>query len=277
VIRTLGVDLAAQDVNTAACTIEWVHGHVLVDIPIVGVNDDTLIELMADADWTGIDAPFGWPDDYVQAISAYAQHNAWPAHSTSARMRHRTTDTFVRDTVAAHGKKVSPLSVSSDRIAVCAWRCAHLLTRFAHDHNWTFDRLGVPFAHGIDGPTRRRLHDGLIAERGVVEVYPAAALAVWGLRFSGYKTRTRASDPTARIARETIFNAISRLMDLEVPAPVAGVIIGSDHALDAFVSALVAYAAATGETHPAAIDQLGAARREGWIHLPYADSLAALG
>ena len=53
------------------------------------------------------------------------------------------------------------MSVSSDLIAVPAWRCMGLL-----------DRLGVNDRAGGDG---------------AFEVYPAAALCAWGLRSRGYK------------------------------------------------------------------------------------------
>ena len=45
---------------------------------------------------------------------------------------------------------------------------------------------------------------------------------------------------------------------------------------DAFICALVAYAAATRQTIAPDLDQRGAAERESWIHLPLADSLDGL-
>lgn len=272
-IRTLGIDLASQDKDTAVCSVEWVSGAVIVNVPIVRVGDDAVIEHMASADWIGIDAPFGWPDDFVQAVHAYAVCNEWPAHASGARMRYRETDAFVHHTLAAVGERLSPLSVSSERIAACAWRCARLLSRFAAEHGWTFDRVGVPFANGIDGPPRERRASGLAADRSVTEVYPAAALAIWDLPFNRYKTRTKASAEGARAARTVIFDTICSRMDLIVPDPARSAMLDSDHALDAFICALVAYAAAIGETYPPGINQLGAARREGWIHVPYPDSL----
>ncbi len=52
--------------------------------------------------------------------------------------------------------------------------------------------------------------------------------------------------------------------------------IESDDALDALLAALIARAAALGLTVPPGADDLELARREGWIHLPQKDSLAAL-
>jgi Protein of unknown function (DUF429) len=59
---------------------------------------------------------------------------------------------------------VDPLSVSSNLLAICAMRCAHLLVELAGEG--ALDRTGA----------------GLVAE-----VYPAAALRQWGLDPRGYK------------------------------------------------------------------------------------------
>jgi predicted nuclease with RNAse H fold len=87
----------------------------------VGEDIDWLVELCKHAQWVGIDAPFGWPDAAVEATATWASGGRWPEVSKND-LRYRLTDQCVRETTG-----LPPLSVSSDRIAVTAWRCARLL------------------------------------------------------------------------------------------------------------------------------------------------------
>ena len=59
-MRTLGIDLAAQDKKTACCAVEWRAGRAFVELPILGSDTAELIAAMQVADWIGIGAPFGW-------------------------------------------------------------------------------------------------------------------------------------------------------------------------------------------------------------------------
>lgn len=130
-----------------------------------------------------------------------------------------------------------PLSVSADSIAMCAMRTATVL-------------------HAL-GPVDR--------VRGPrFEAYPAAALLRWGIPSVGYKRDSA--------VRGRVLAALGIDPDGEHERLVA-----SDHALDALLCALIARAAALGETHPPP-PELDAAviAREGWIHLPRAGSLARL-
>jgi len=186
VTRTLGIDLAAQDADSAYCVIEWDGGHATPDVPVMPASDGQPLREMHAADWIGVDAPFGWPDDFVAAVSGYHHDGSWPDAASSARLRHRETDRLVHAVVAERtGKSLWPLSVSSDRIAVCAWRCARLLARYARETGAPLDRIGDPDAQGAARPARA---GRLLAPSGLVEVYPAAALALWGLPYKGYKT-----------------------------------------------------------------------------------------
>ena len=70
------------------------------------------------------------------------------------------TDQVVRQEI-----RLTPLSVSADRIGHVALRCASLLALFAQQgHEVSRDGSGK-----------------------VVEVYPAASLKIWGLPWRGYK------------------------------------------------------------------------------------------
>jgi hypothetical protein len=71
-----------------------------------------------------IDAPFGWPAPFVDALTAHDRLDPWPSEINGERKRfeRRATDFFVH----TQGCKL-PLSVSTDRIASCAMRCAVIL------------------------------------------------------------------------------------------------------------------------------------------------------
>lgn len=280
VLLTLGIDLASQNRDTAMCAIQWVSGRALVQRPQENVGDEEILRAMSAADWVGIDAPFGWPAQMTQAVHDFAHGGAWPEDATSDRLRYRTTDWFVHEFVAEQrGVSVWPLSVSSDRIAVCAWRCARLLTLYTQQTGWKLDRVGVPVAGGPDAPPPVPRVNGLVAAAGVVEVYPAAALALWGMPyFKGYKTTSAATAPKERDKRVAILDAIRRDADswLCVPDDVRERLLDNDDAFDAFIASLVTCAAATGATVAPLTDQRGSARQEGWIHLPLRDSLAGL-
>lgn len=182
-VRTLGIDLASQDKHTASCLVSWNGGRAQVEQIHVGRSNRELVEEIEAADWTGIDAPFGWPDAFIDAVESYRDTGLWPASEGEwpeqvRRLRYRATDAFVAKQARA------PLSVSSDRIAVTAARCASLLTDLARDSR-PRDRLG--------------------ADR-VVEVYPAASLVVWGFNVKGYK----GTAPAVRDTRRRLLDELMR-------------------------------------------------------------------
>ena len=235
-MRTLGIDLAAQNPRTAVCAIDWDDEQARVHAPELGgkrEGDDWLVELARDADAVGIDAPFGFPDVAVNALSVWAERGRWTSASVH-ELRFRITDRFVHEETGRW-----PLSSSSDLIAITAWRCARLL-----------DRLDVKSRTGDDR---------------VYEVYPGAALTCWRFVRAGYK-----SSADARAAL---------LAELERPwldlGPARAACIESDDALDALIASLVTRAATRGLTENPSGDSATIAR-EGWIHLPSADSFDQL-
>lgn len=151
---TLGIDLSSQPERTAACLIEWGHDRAVARAPVQPCDDEQLSALITNATVVGIDAPFGWPADFVAAVADWP-HEEWSV-SLRDRMRFRRTDRMIRERLG-----MDPLSVSTDRIALPAMRAMSLLRRF-----------GV----------RDRSGDGRF-----FEVYPAAALVAWGLNRRGYK------------------------------------------------------------------------------------------
>jgi len=238
-VLTLGVDLASQDIKTAVCTIRWFDHRAEVRHLKSGVDNHTIVDLMAEADATGIDAPFGWPARFLAAIAAWNSDGRWaePWDADTVRLlRLRETDRWIQSQT-----RKWPLSVSADSIAVCAMRAAALLSAAT---------AGGPEMDRLDGP--------------YFEVYPGAALIAWNL--AGESVRYKKD----RDARAKLMEALAPTDGwLELSDEVRGSCIHSDHALDALLAGLVARAAATGRTHAPPKDlDVATVVREGWIHLP---------
>lgn len=239
-VRTLGIDLAAQPVKTAVCSIDWTTKEV--EIEQYPLADDELVERILGADRTGIDAPFGWPAAFIASITAHHAQEAWPSDPNvspdDARrpLRFRVTDLQV------HEEGSSPLSVSSDRIAVTAMRCADL------QHRLALRGLAVDRA-GMDG--------------GVCEVYPAASLRAWNFTSTGYKG-VKNREGLRRLAE----SLLSGCPSLQLSEHTRARCLSDDDCLDAVVCSLTARANALEATHGPTSEQMVAARREGWIHVP---------
>ncbi len=250
---TFGIDLASQPERTALCVIAWDAGAAEVRVLTLGdwgdfPLDDALLSraIREDEDSVkvAIDAPFGWPDAFVEAVQAHHRRQPWPT-DFDARRKHyarRATDLFVHERT---GKMA--LSVSTDRIAYCAMRCAAIL-----------------------GDLERHLGEAGVARDGsgrVVEAYPDAALRCW-LPDEWVPARESYKGAGAGKRREALLSALlaglgkTFTMDADQRAGC----VRSDDCLDALVCALVARAAQLRQTIEP--DDRRLARREGWIHLP---------
>lgn len=263
-MRTLGIDLAAQDAKTACCAVHLSasESSATVESLAVGVSEDELLEQMRSADAVGIDAPFGWPVAMMDALREWREDGRWPVDGSrsgpdwSRALRFRATDLAVQQAVG-----IWPLSVSSDKIAHVAWRAAGLLSRHAEGMGENVDRTG--------------------AATGVFEVYPGAALAAWGLAHRGYKGRGGAdARKKAGEAREALLGQMeaagSGWLRLGPTPDARAAMVASDDAFDAFLAALAAAAAAKGLTARPSAEQEEHARVEGWIHVPKPDSFGRL-
>ncbi len=175
----------------------------------------------------------------VAAVATYAAGESWQAPDRD-HFRYRLTDRKLRG--LDYG--INPLSVSADKIAMTAWRCAALL----HDARPDLDSV------------RRSGEDRL------VEVYPGAALKVWEfVERDGYKGGPAKAGQRERLVSELEGRADGWLRWADGSREAC---VRSDHALDAAVSALVARAAATDRTAWPQPAEAALARLEGWIHLP---------
>ena len=112
---TVGIDLSSSREGTAASIIEWKESKVVVQLPELRCDDDQLDHLIDRADVVGIDAPFGWPKAFVEAVAGWSEIS-WSSENRK-RLQFRGTDLFVRQTLG-----IWPLSVSTDRIALPAMR-----------------------------------------------------------------------------------------------------------------------------------------------------------
>ncbi|UQB74449.1 DUF429 domain-containing protein [Rhodococcus ruber] len=238
-VKTVGVDLAAEPAKTAVATLAWEHGTATVQALRLGATDPEIVAAIVAADRSGIDAPFGWPDAFVEFLGAhhrleYSRERALSSRPGRLPLVRRSTDRVVH---ARTG--IVPLSVSADLIAHVALRCAGLLAEL--------DAVGVEVDR-VDG--------------AVVEAYPAAALQGWGLPFKGYKSAKNREVRAASVA----------VLEGALPGLTLGgfrdLCVDSDDAFDAVVAGLVARAAALGRTVRPDAAQHPVAVREGWIHLP---------
>lgn len=241
---TLGIDLASQPAKTAAAMIEWQPSRAKVLRLSLDVDDDAIVNrLVPEAARTGIDAPFGWPRDFVDLLRRHGGGELvgepW-GDERRRSLRLRRTDRHVYETLGR-----LPLSVSSDWIAVPAMRCAHLL-----------GRLGVQNRSGVGR---------------VAEVYPGAALQAWGLPSRGYKGNDR------RDERAALLDALLEAAPwLDLAPRHRELCHDSDDCIDAVVAALVARAGALDLCRPIPAEAKPDAAIEGWITLPAEGSLDAL-
>lgn len=247
--RTLGIDLASQPRQTAACLIAWETDRAVVELIEAELDDAALEPLVAQADLTGIDAPFGWPVLFVEwLVQSHGDEVAEDAAAVPAwdaehlrRLRFRATDHVVRERMGRW-----PLSVATDLISIVAMRCTGFLQRLG-----VRDKLG---------------------EDGVVEVYPALALRQWIIPATGYKGSGNDA-ARERVLREGV---LAHCPWLTMTEEQLAQCIRSDHALDSLLASLVARCFAVGAVEAIDEHNLASAQREGWIVIPQRDALARL-
>jgi len=73
--KTLGIDLSSDPKKTAACLVAWDQEEAKIEALVSGkekstpLGDPDLLKLIRQADRSGIDAPFGWPTEFVAAVT----------------------------------------------------------------------------------------------------------------------------------------------------------------------------------------------------------------
>jgi predicted nuclease with RNAse H fold len=245
-MTVLGIDLAAGPKKTYACVLRARAGSLCAELH-ERCDDRRLLELAAGCLKVAVDAPFGWPREFVLALEAHRRFETWPAPDEGAPEVFRAALSFrATDRVVMHTRR--PLSVSTDKLGVTAMRCAHLLSRWASAGSGV-DRSGMGT---------------------FVEVYPAGALVRWELEGAGYKGSDKG--PLGRLMGQVS----AELPQLELSAADRKLCETTDDAFDALVAALVAQAAQLGLTDGPSPQHRQQAAEEGWIHLPLRGSLALL-
>jgi predicted nuclease with RNAse H fold len=246
--RTVGIDLAAQPARTALAVVVWDPGSAAVSELIRPAFDDQIVAAVQDCDRAGLDVPLGWPAPFTAFITAHQgdTHAPLPDADAWRDLAYRETDRVV-----AESFRKTPLSVSTDRIGLAAFRGATLLARLRD--------AGVDVSR--DGTGR------------ILEAYPAVALMQWGLGVNGpYKgtDRGRASANLTLLV-DALLTAAPWL-DL---GPHEERCRSNDDAFDAVICALIARAHHLGLCTAPTREQQQRARTEGWIAVPEAP-LAAL-
>jgi len=247
------VDLAAATKKTAAAVLEWEGGTATLVHLALDVNDAEIVRLFGGCAMTGIDCPVGWPDAFLPFIAAHLAGEPYPVLDYDGiegrrLLAYRETDRF---TTGLTG--LIPLSVSADRLAHPAMRCAVIQAKISREHG----------LQPRDGSGR------------LAEVYPAGSLKTWGLLARGYKGR---GGPEA----ERLGGLLAALRDAAPWLDLSGHeerLAGSDDLFDAVIAALTARAVAVGATVGPDEAHAAAARSEGWIHVPTGglDALVAAG
>ncbi len=248
-MRTVGVDLSAEARGTAVAVIDWTGIQPRLQTVQVGADDATVLGALVTADRAAIDCPLGWPEPFIDFLVAHRAGRApAPAGQSGLQWRRtlsrRATDLHVAQTVAG----VVPLAVGADRIAAVAMRAAGLLAALA-DAGQPVDRTG----------------SGLL-----VEVYPAAALSLWGLASRSYKGSS--NRPALGLLVDELQTALPSLAWQGYER----LCRQSDDAFDAVVCALLARAVHLGLTAGPPGPLMERAASEGWIHLPHPASLRSL-
>jgi predicted nuclease with RNAse H fold len=237
---TVGVDLSVQPRKTGVAWIDWSPSGARAHNLVVGATDELITQAVMEADKAGIDCPLGWPEKFVEFISAHHAGNVIvPAEvaclAWQSTLAYRVTDKAVHDTTG-----LMPLSVAADRIAYTAMRCARLLAQLA-SKGQPVDRCGT----GV-----------------VVEVYPAASLHHWGLPHRGYKGTGNAK----RLAQ--VVDALLAAAPWLTLGPYEDKCRRFDGALDAVIAALTARAAMKGLVTAPSTTQAATSSTEGWIAVP---------
>ncbi len=240
-MRAVGIDLAARPSATAVTVIEWGEGSARVSAPRGGWTDDELVGLLMELgpdDRAGVDCPFGWPVEFVRAVSAHAAGEPWPGRGQeqagyrNGPLRFRRTDVVARELTGAWPQ---PPALGWLSVVVARWA---FIADEMNARGRPIDRTGA----------------GRIAE-----VYPAGARRLWGL----HGERSTAALVHAAPWLEFEPGARQRFDE-------------DTDAYDALIAALVARAVAQGLTNRPSHPDLEVARTEGWLHLPHAGSLAGL-
>lgn len=234
-VRIAGIDLASQAVRTGLAILSVDAAALRVEQLDVGVHDSAIIEAVMQSVKTGVDVPLGWPDRFVELLSAHHAGRSQQCAGWRTEAVLRLTDRALQEDFG-----LRPLSVSTDRIAYPALRWSGIEAQLK--------LVGIDTAR--DGSGR------------ICEVYPAGFLFQHGLTHRGYKGAAGAQ------VRKKILGSLRLVMSDEH----ADLCVADDNAFDAVLAAVSAHAVVTGKAYGPPVEHRQTALREGWIWMPRTDS-----
>lgn len=165
-MRTVGIDLAAEPAGTVVATLVWRDdGAAAVSHVRLRADDEAVFEAVSEAQSAAMDAPFGWPDPFVEFVTEHQSGDVSVPVGEAGLAWRRRLSRRETDLACEEATGVRPLSVSADRIAAVAMRGAGVLSVLAAQ--------GRPVARDGSGT--------------LIETYPAAALKAWSLPYQSYK------------------------------------------------------------------------------------------
>lgn len=232
-MQTLGIDLSTDPKKVWMCEIDWAQSPPRItaldrlgESRAVRREPELIAELVerivafgpSGERVVGVDAPLGWPTAFVEAVSDWDEGDL-SGFRKRPDLRLRATDRFVQAVA-----RVTPMSVSTDRLGSTAMLLAEVVSRAAR----RLDRQGFARATGADG---------------IAEVHPLAALRTW--TYDGAEPMTVGAYKSWDVPRELIVVKIARAGFQFTPEQAAA-LVRNDDALDAFVCALIARAVVLG-------------------------------
>ena len=251
--RVVGIDWAASDESKCGLALGRVDGggSITIDELLTGREAPDRKSRSVLVAWlvrfpdaiVAIDAPLGWPALLANAVAEHVAGAPLGKMADAGAFFTRATDRFVYREF-----EKAPLEVGADRIARTAFSALSLLEELRA-------ATGLPLAMAFDR-----------AERGVLEVYPAATLKViGGAKIPPYK---KPEQTVARRALVEMMSADVRLTPLQTERAIA-----SDHVLDAVACVIAGADFAAGRAMAPPPELEAAARREGWIWIRHPQAL----
>lgn len=98
-MRTLGIDLASHGGSTGVWEIDWDSDESRVEVGKQSDNDlaDRIRDVRGDGGWTAVDAPFGFPVTFTQAVVNWStRRTVTLTEDDDDDLRRRLTDRYVQ-------------------------------------------------------------------------------------------------------------------------------------------------------------------------------------
>jgi hypothetical protein len=248
-VRLVGIDCASRAHSVGLAVGTFDRGQVAVDSLAVGRGDGSMreafartVRLLVDEvplAIVALDAPLGWPAPLARALE---QHRAGDRVGDLGEADHyvsRNTDAIVHQHVGTW-----PLDVGADLIARTAFAALELIAAL-REGGHELPLLWTP---------------GAPEKTGAIEVYPKATLLTRRVSVKGYKSAKKSESEPARRALVEALGA-----ELAIPAEQRGLMVETDHALDAVACLLAAKDFLDGVVIEPTEAERGLAEREGWI------------